>query len=833
MKQLTTICIILLILTGSVTAQDILLSNADTKFENRDYVEAIVQYKKALRKTKDYTLQQQIAYKIALSYYHMNDYSNAAEWFEDAIGDNSLDIQSYFYYSQVLAAEKKFMEAKGILEKALLKHPESIEISDRIMAIDLILENDTSNIYGSVRKVPGINSDYSDYSLGVWKNGIVFSSARKEKINQRTDGRTGQGFSDLYYANYNDTKDKWTQPERLKGSINTINNDGTFTYDNINDIAYWTTCSEKPGNCLIYSASFNSISQKWMKPEKLSFMNDDYNYGHPFISEDGLTMYFTSNMPQGYGKNDIWKVTKKSDGIWGVPINLGANINSCSNEMFPSVYGDTLLFFSSDKSGTYGGLDIYYSVKKSVDFSHSCNLGIPLNSAADDFGIILKEEKNGGYFCSNRDTKTSDDIYSFSGFPIKIRLSGYVYHDLDMTPIQNAMVISYDESGSTDTVWTSENGRYSITMNAYDKYIVSYLSEGYFKHENIVLTGSVELLAKDPPHLEMDILLTRKSYPCGIKGIVTNKETNEPMNDITVTISSELGFSTYVKTNHSGYYIFDGLKPNTIYTIVTGENGFFSESRVCTLPKVHRPMVFSKSSGYDMDFQLLLIQTQDEIALSNIYYDYNKASLRSTSKIELNKLASMMNETPGITIQINAHTDTRGRAEYNMKLSADRANSVVNYLVSVGVSRERLIAMGYGETRLLIKNASNEDEHQANRRTTFSVVNNEKQIAVEDAVKTSKGKLNYRIQLLTTGNKRNLKKDFKVITTNIVDIVIYQIEAGNMWKYEAGSRETQADAVTLRNLLQGYGYSDCFIVCYYDGSKIPLSQAKILEGGEL
>ncbi len=828
MKQLLKICVLILLFAGSVTAQDKTMSIADAQFENRDYVEAIVLYKKALRKTKDHKQQQQIACRIALSYYYMNDYENAADWFEDAIDNTSIEIESYYYYAQVLAAEKKFTEAKDVLQKAKQRHPENEDISNRIQAVNLILENDTSGRFGMVEKVQGINSDFSDYSVGAWKKGIVFSSARKGKVNQRTDGRTGQGFSDLYYVKYNESKESWSQPERLNGNINSVNNEGAFTYDEVKNIAYWTMCSDKPGTCLIYYSTYDPNTQKWLKPEKVSFMNDNYNYGHPFICEDGKTMYFTSNLPGGYGKNDIWKATMKSDGIWGVPVNLGEDVNSASNEMFPSVYGDTLLFYSSDKSGTYGGLDIYYSVKRGIGFTESANIGLPLNSAADDFSVILEESGRGGYFCSNRDLKTSDDIYSFSGFPIKIQMSGNVFHDPDMIPIEDVHVIANDKHGNTDTIRTSENGYYSITLNAYDKYRVSFLSDEYFKHECVVLTGDVNLFDRNMHHINLDVYLARKSYPCSVKGLVTNKETNEPMKDVVVSISNSSGFSTYVKTNANGYYLFEGLKPNTIYNVITGEQGFFSESRVCTLPEVDRPMVFSRSNGYDMDFQLLLIQTQNEIALSNIYYDYNKASLRSTSKIELDKLASMIKETPGIIIQINAHTDTRGRAEYNMKLSADRANSVVNYLVSAGVNRERLIAKGYGESRLLIKNASNEDEHQANRRTTFNVIDTHQSgVSISDNGK----RVDYRIQILTTGTKRNITKDFNNVTAGIQDVVIYQVNSGSVWKYEAGSRRTHSEALKLQSELREYGYTDCFIVCYYNGLKIPLSQAKQLEGG--
>lgn len=819
-----------------VCAQDKVLSNAEKSYDERDYTSAIRLYKKALRNTADFTNQQQIAHSIAMAYYQMNDYRNSADWFADAMGDHTNDIQTYFYYSQVLAANKEYNDALSILKRAQEHNPDNKEVGRRISAIELILINKEEDSTNVISKVPKINSDYSDYGIGKWSEGIVFSSMRKNKSNQRVDGRTGQGYSNLYYAKQNSNY-SWSEPVIMAGKINSANNDGAFTFDAVNSIAYWTTCTEKPNNCLIYSSEYSSETGKWIKPKKVSFMNIGFNYGHPYISDDGITLYFTSNMTGGYGKNDIWKATRKTDGMWGIPINLGDKINTSRNEMFPSVYGDSLLFFSTDGISSYGGLDIYFSVVSGIDYTKPHNVGLPVNSAADDFSIIINENGKGGFFCSNRDLKTSDDIYEFDGFPVKIVMQGKVFHELDMTPLANTTIIYTNSNDHSDTIITQEDGSFKLILDAYDKYRVSAINSSYFTDNKVVNTFSNDLIFSQIPQIEENFYLTKKSYPCGIVGVVTNKETTVPMSGVIVSISDENNFSNYVKTDELGNYSFEGLKPNTIYTVKIGGTGYFSESRVCTLPKVDREMNFSRSNGYDMDFQLLMIQTKKEVTLSNIYYDYNKATLRETSKIELDKLASMIRETPKIVIQINAHTDERGKSGYNMKLSADRANSVVNYLVYKGVGRSRLIAKGYGESMLLIKNANTEDEHQANRRTTFRVMDDnvaeniyEAAVVEHEDIKRVDG-LVYRIQLLTTGRKRDINIDFSEIQRSISDVVIYEFAVGAVWKYEAGDRETFVEAKKLRNKLRSSGYKDCFVISYFNGSKIPVSQANDIEGG--
>ncbi|MFK5857154.1 MAG: OmpA family protein [Bacteroidota bacterium] len=831
MKKFVLTYLILVFIVLSTLAQEKALVNADKMYDNRDYVGAINLYKKALRKTVDFTEQQQIAHRIAMSYFNMNDYINASDWFEDAIGDHSNNIESYFTYAQALVVQMKYLEAKNILERASKQYPVNKEIDTRIAAINLIWNSMAGDTLDIVTLVPIINSEYSDYSIGTWNGGIVFSSTRKEKVNQRTDGRTGYGFSDLYYTKFDNLKQKWSVPDVMSNKLNTLFNDGAFTFDSINNIAFWTTCSEKPGSCLIYTSEYIPSTQKWTKPTKVSFMNPKFSYGHPNISEDGSTLYFTSNIPGGYGKNDIWKIKKKTDGIWGIPVNLGENINTAKNDMFPSVYGDTLLFYSTDGLNTFGGLDIYFSIKRGLTFLTPVNLGLPVNSAADDFSLLISNFGDGGYFCSNRNINTSDDIYHFKGFPIKIVVVGNVFHEIDSSPIKNALLIATNEDGKSDTIFTNEEGKYTIKLDAYRKYRISVFKKGYFKEEKIISTSNNQLIFASVPQLKVDYYLSKKSYPCGIKGVVSNKESYEPMPGVKVEISNNLGYSTYLHTETNGEYIFEGLKPNTIYTIKTGKNGYFTESRVCTLPKVQGATVFSKSNGYDMDFQLLQIQTKEEVTLNNIYYDYNKATLRQTSKIELNKLASMIIETPNVIIQINAHTDSRGRKEYNLKLSADRANSVVNYLISKGVDRNRLIAKGYGERMLLIKNATSEDEHQANRRTTFKVVDDSSKL--DTGANDIETTLVYRIQIMSTGKIKNLNTDFIDIKHNIVNVDIFQIDAGSIYKYEVGNRFTFSDATALKESLRSLGYSDCFVVSYHKNEKIPVSQARKMEGGEL
>jgi len=838
MKKILLTYLIILFGLQLIVAQDKSLLSADGYFENRDYVHAIKYYKKALRKSDNFKLQKDIAFHIAMSYYNMNDYSGALEWFEEASGDVSNE-ELYLKYGEALAIEGKFEEAISILQKIESNSRNTQYINQKIAAIKLLTSQSHTDTLGLVNAVFDLNSEFSDYGIAQWDDKYVISSARKEGFSGRVDGRTGQGFSNLFSTITDDGGYSWSPPRKISGKFNTNENEGSFSYDAVNQTAYWTRCTEKSDLCLIYLSHFNSFKNNWTKAEKAPFQISGFDYGHPFISQNGQTLFFTSNMPDGYGEKDIWKIKRKQDGSWGIPVNMGSGINTDGNEAFPSIYGDTLLFFASDKHKSLGRYDIFFSLKEGLSFEKVASLGYPINSAADDYGLLLDKGGKNGWFCSDRNLETSDDIYSFNGFPIKIVVSGKVLHELDNKVIANATIIYTNIEDITDSIKTNKDGEFLLYLNAFDEYRISALKDNFYTEYKTVDSRSKEILFAPPPQKQINFYLTKTQYSCAIKGLITHRDNGEVMSNVKVEIYTDDGFSTYSKSDIYGIYQFEGLKPKTIYTIRTSKDGYFSESRVCKLPKVNEASVFWRGNGYDMDFELTRIQVKNEVALRNIYYDFNKSSLRMSSKVELNKLASMLYETPKVVVQINAHTDAIGSPEYNMKLSAERAKSVVDYLVMNGISRGRLIAKGYGESNLLIKDAQTEEQHQANRRTTFKVTeiigsstveikNSEVAYETEIAVEYQ-SELIYRIQIATTSKQKNKETSFGEIKKSISGSIITENSVGQVYKYEVGNRYSFKEVKQLQTDLKNLGYKDCFVTAYYKGRKIAVSQAIKLE----
>ncbi len=856
MKRILLIIGLLIVFFPALQAQENkTLEMAHAAFRQHDYVDAVRYYKKVLRKTNDFESQKELAFQLGLCYYKMKSYDAAKHWFEDAIGNHIDRMEAYLYLSDILMIEKQYQQAVSILQKAKSFGKNLSRIDERISHIHFIQRNLLAKHSPVIRPLEALNSTTSDYGLAWWGKKLVFASTRQSKLSRSLDGRTGQGFSKLYYAKKQSGTNQWSV-NRMPQTFNTGYNDGTFTFDPVRKIAYWTSCSEHSRHCLIVQSRYSTEKERWLRPEKVSFMISGYNYGHPNLSTDAATLYFVSNMPGGYGQNDIWRISRTDGENWGIPVNLGPEVNTSENELFPQIVGDSLLFFASDRPGGLGGLDIYYSMKKHLDFSEAKPLPYPMNSPADDFSLLMNPSGRGGYLCSNRQVKSSDDIYQFDGFPVKVLVEGRIVGKFDGKPVSQVMVLFKNALGRRDTVYTSLSGDYQFLLNAMDDYLISIKKPGYFEEKRTLSTLSHSLINNQGVVKHLNFYLEKKNYPCAIQGWVKQRDNQKPMAGLKVMISSGNGFSSYVLTNAKGLYRFDGLKPGTMYTIKTGRPGFFSESRVCTLPKVHKSMVFSKANGYDMDFDLTPIQTKSEVILSNIYYDFDKASLRASSKIELNKLASMLRETPGVVIQINAHTDSRGGAAYNLKLSKARAQAVVDYLVSQGINPKRLVAKGWGEAQPLIPNARTDDEFQANRRTSFKILslrpayptsNKIKPASTlkskQDAVhKKTVGKprlsvpavskaLVYRVQILSSSKWISTKYGFAKLKQHLPHIRVYRISSARFYKYEIGDRYHLSEAKLLQSQLRKLGYKDCFVVAYNHGRKISTKVAYQKEKG--
>lgn len=809
----------------SAFSQSKWIEKAEQEAESNNFLGAIKYYKKAYEEQPDISIKRNLSFEIANCYMAMNLCKEALPWFEESIDKHNIQPDLYYHYGNALAKTGNLRKAKKIIETGLEKDPDSKLLKQAMRSIQLAEKNKNQGSPIKITVLDIINTRYSEYAPAWFGDNLVFTSSRILDENDKIDGRTSQGYSDLFIATFDDENKRWFNPEKIKGPLNSKFNDGTFTFDETTYLGYVMQCNKNTSNCVITTAKYDPASDSWNRQRDISINSREHSVGHPSINQTGDVLYFVSDMEGGYGGKDIWKVMKKSDGTWGLPINLGNKVNTVNDEMFPFIMGDTLLFFASNGHFGIGSLDLFYSYQKDFEFSEPVNLGYPFNSTADDFALIIKSDLSGGLFSSNRNISKSDDIFAFEGLPFYLNVSGTVKESTSNKPLQGALII-FDKRGETDTIYTNKNGKYSY--NRFQPFIhYKIIAEKYSYHSD---SRTLEITDKDivfssSPEFKVDFTLVPKQYSAAIQGLVTDRNTQKPMPGEKVSINGPGNFESFTHTDYNGLYRFVDLKPNTTYKVKVSKEGYFSESRNCKLPSVKKNTTFSKSNGYDMDFELTKIEKKKEIILNNIYYDFDKATLRPESKVELDKLASMLQETPNVIIQISSHTDDRGSHSYNDKLSEERARSVVSYLISKGINKDRLISKGYGKRQLLISNATTEDEHQKNRRTTFRV------LEISDKSKENKHTgsatdLSFRIQLMSTQQPIQGNMLFGSILQQIPNTHVFVRQENQMFKYEIGSRNTIKEAVNLKKKIRELGYSDCFINAYLNGKKISIQKAR-------
>lgn len=611
------------------------LDKAQWKFEDKNYMDAVLEFEKVIPKISSEKNKIDAYTKLGHSYFFLNDYSKAQSSYEEALNLNASDPQLFVNYGDILTYNGKFEKAQEMYSKAINDTAwGKIALAKKSSAKNATKTEDSFSILLH-KNEKDLNSDMGDYGFYLLNNNLAVFTSSSMLFNKTKDKKTGQGFSRLVLAE-KDQEKNWKVKSILPEYINSQFNNGSFCYDSIYKIGYFSQCNGPDGKgkaCVLLSTTYDIKTNKWGNPEVLPFCNDGFNYAHPSISKDGKTLYFTSDRAGGLGGKDIYKSSKGSGhNGWGMPTNLGSEINTEGNEAFPSICGDSIFYFSSNTRTGLGGYDIFKAEYNLGAPKNAKNLAAPFNSPADDFGLIhTHNSKYDGYYSSNRAGGVGgDDIYSFSLDP---------------------------------------------------------------KYKTLA-------------------------------GKLTEQNSNIPLANATLTIQGTDGSVHTVKTNNNGEFKLDNINPEAGYKIIGSADDYFSASTLVKGINLNANADHSASLKERNNIQIQLTKiTKDEIKLDNIYYAYNKADLTEATKKELQKLITLLTETPEINIVINSHSDEQGSDKYNLDLSERRAKSVVDYLIENGIASSRLTSKGWGETKPLHKDANSEEQHAANRRTTFQVTN--------------------------------------------------------------------------------------------------------------
>lgn len=701
----------------SVFAQFNLEKKADQYFEDFAYSKAAEIYEKLYQ---DGNNSPKLIQRLAYSYDKMLTYPKALSYFEKLVLLDNHRPEDYYEYAQLLRITGKIEESKKWLEKYIVTSPGDQRAKKQLESINSLLEikGNLQNI--TVQNMEG-NSPFTDMGATFYKDQLVYSSARDSFSMVRNKFVwNSQPFLDLYITESGKTEISKSD-KQFSSSLNSRLHEGPICFTNDFNTIYFTRnnflngklgrTSEGVNNLKIFIADFDG--KEWKNLRDLPFNSNNYSVGHPMLSPDNKTLYFVSDMPGGFGETDIYK-SVWTGSSWGKPLNLGESINTKWKEMFPFVDKDGILYFASNGQPGLGGLDIFAAKDDGSGNYVVVNLGNSINSQYDDFSLVVNNETLTGYFSSNRPGgKGADDIYSVR--INKIDLKVVAFDNQSKLPVPEAKVALLDSNGKIlESKTADKNGTVDFSVNPSEKYQLLAENRNYISEKkDVSISGSLFDFVK-----EENIFLKQEVPYLTIE--VIDKESGLIIPNALVDITQGKYNESELEDNNG--IIKMKLMESTDYTFNTTAEEYFDKTTTYTTK--------GKPAGeYSLTIEMEKLSVGKQFVLEDLFYDLNKYNIRPDAAVVLDKLAKILVDNPNIRIEIGSHTDSRGTSDANMKLSQNRSESVVAYLVGKGIAKNRLVAKGYGESQLVNKCADGvpctEEEHQANRRTVIEILNPE------------------------------------------------------------------------------------------------------------
>ncbi|WP_155186566.1 OmpA family protein [Fulvivirga lutimaris] len=626
---------------------------ANKEFSLGRFQNTIDMYSKVLEKNPD---DPEANFFVAESYRQSNRMFEAAPYYERAMLNGMENDSIQLFYAFALKSRGQYDQARGELNEYLKKVTDETFVARANEEFDNLNNLDeirAKKNFFRVKNLTAVNTKAAEYSP-IYNDGeLFFTSSRGDN---KIYLATGTPFTNIYKAQTKGARVDSTSIESISDLINNSNvNEGSLTFspDGKTMVFARGNSGKRKGTADVNLYMSVLRNGQWLEPRMLNINNPGYWDSSPAFSRDGRTLYFASNRPGGYGGVDIYSARRNSRGRFFKVTNLGPEVNTTGNEMFPYISDDGHMYFSSDGHPGFGGLDLFVARRRNGQIEIE-NLAEPINSNADDFGMFLFKADR-GFFTSNRDGgEGDDDIYTFVNEDPDLKIVNYYLEGVTMThnnkdeleilPGVEVKLLDF-EGKEIDETTTEEDGKFLFRV---------------YEHERYNLVG------------------TKRG-----------------------------GKQKYLITRQPFTTIGKSADRDTLTQLVT-----------------------------DVKFDTLMVLEKLEIdkifVMENIYYDLDRYEIRDDAALELDKLVTILKDNPEIKIELSSHTDDRQTDQYNLKLSERRAQSAVDYIASQGINKARLVARGYGESKLIIPNATTEEEHQVNRRTEFKILDIGRSINAED-----------------------------------------------------------------------------------------------------
>ncbi len=682
----------------------------------------------------------------------------------------------------------------------------------------------------SISELPA-NSKLSDFGPSLINGNLYLTSNNESKSLEQK--YKNQVFYDLFSVNI-DEEGKVTSTRRLLSELvsefhvgpsayNKATEELFFTRSNADDpkITPFKPFQTKKLNLELIIAK--KIGDKWSIVKEFEHNNKEYSVGHPAFTPSGDTLIFVSDMPGGFGGTDLYMSTRLEDG-WSLPKNMGSRINTPGKEFTPFVTVDGILIFASDGLEENTGLNLYFTEISDANDASIVKFPAPINGTTDDFGMVISDNHRFGYFTSDRPGTGSDDIYRIDFGLNMLALEGKVINAFTKNPIDNALVTFAPPVVIPKNVYSDNNGDFKVEVPSGELDEISGSKDG-FKPATIKYNNEPKVIIELMP----EVMLELSVRDAETKDYLTDVNIN--FNDEEEFLSGPTGKTTRPIDGNTIYYI-RGTHPeyldNSLSIGAEGEPGLIKATLWMYKGMVGKTFV-----------------------LENIYYDFDKWDILPQSAVELDKVVRIMNENPGLKVELGSHTDSRGTDQYNVWLAQKRSNSAVAYITSKGISSNMIVAQGYGENQPYIAAPKNEVEHRLNRRTTFTIkeMNSSKPMVTsvpsdqsaygKTSVATSqtltpKTKVkdiaseyniqepmatgtNYRVQFYASVKPVNINSRMKEVVEKFSKYGIINQPEDNILKYQIGPLSSKSEGIEVFDSLVELGYQ--VMLLEYNGNK--------------
>ena len=642
------------------------IKTGEMAFERKQYSVAVDMLSQEYEKSDNTRMRARNAFLLGMSYVYLEENRFAINWLERAV-DKGYGNEALLAIAKEYKKSGDYQSSIDAYQQLKLNSNSSRQIDREIYVLKEVASW-SNDIDPNIDIEPiNENSGYSEYSPVLFdKNFLVFTSDNNESSGGDSYKWTGNKHSDLFVMLKNGSDIK-----RFDAGINSDQNEGTACFSSDGLDMVFVRCyvdGDEDGYCkLMHSERSNGI---WSEPMPLPFLQEGVNYGQPTFIEEDSVLVFSAEILDGVGGHDLYYVERVFDEEgsfeWAEPFIFPQTINSAGNEMFPSGDGDTL-YFSSDYFAGLGGLDIFKTwLQPNGEWAPPQNLKKPINSSFDDFGLVVDNHAN------LRGKVVQKGFFTSSR-------KGFGKEDIYQFEKRRSFVPV--ETNVTDTIEEKE-----IVI---DIYLAGKTKEVSFENP------------EDPNSNEIGKMALPDCY------ILIDDGTNQQK----------------VYSDENGQFIVQ-LEKDKQYSVKASKIGYLNDIKTISTYNLKVPKG-SLSTTLNIELVLAKIFSNVEITLDNIYYNFNKWNIRNDAKPTLDSLSAILLNNPQIKIQLSSHTDCRADDEYNSILSQKRANSAVNYIVSKGIPRNKLVAKGYGESALAINcncDDCTEEEHQVNRRTTFKIL---------------------------------------------------------------------------------------------------------------